>query len=178
MHNVSTFPSATMSGESSQDAGQDIQALMEHLFISGKDSICSSLSSLMKADQTIKTVKWTRTKHTESLTLSRTQDRPADNSCPSGCATPCEHGDNSLLMPPVLPSQLIQSLSLASPNVVEPPSSSTSLRSSVLSEHTGSQLDIHTFPIPSPSELARSSQPASAYYVITQGQEVSIFYDW
>ena len=166
-----------MSGGSSQDAGQDIQALMECLFISGKDSICSSLSSLMKADQTIKTVKWMRTKHTESLTLSRTQDQPAENLCPSGCATPCEHRDNSLLIPPVLPSQSIQSLSLASPNVIEPPSSSTSLRSSVLSEHAGSQLNIHTFPIPSPSELTRSSQPASAYYVITRGQEVSIFYD-
>ena len=132
----------------------------------------------MKADQTIEMVKWTRTKRSESLTLSRTPDRPAHDSHPSGCPTPSEDANSLLLTPPVPPSQSTRSLSLASPNVAEPLSLSTSLGSSVSSGRARSQLDMHTFPIPSPSELARPSQPASACYVITRGQEVGIFYDW
>ncbi|KAF8547020.1 hypothetical protein OG21DRAFT_1385096, partial [Imleria badia] len=43
---------------------------------------------------------------------------------------------------------------------------------------TQSQPDAYTYPIPRPSELFGPSLPALAYYVITRGQEVGIFYDW
>ena len=85
------------------------------------------------------------------------------------------------LIPPILPStssfQSTPSSSLAPYNVPDH-SFSTLPGSSVSSECTQSQLNTYTYTIPSPLRLWPPLWPASAYYVITQGQEVGIFYDW
>ena len=119
----------------------------------------------MDTDQKIMMVKWTWTKHSESLTLLRTPTWALHNSPPFHWTAPNTEDDFSLILP-ILPStSSFQSTpsSFLAPHNVPDHSFSTSPGSSVLSECTQSQLNTYTYTIPSPLRLWPPLWPVSAY---------------